>query len=86
LTPWTIGQSSPDQAFHPNWGSRGRRFKSCQPDWEVEVNFGSDTHVNGSTLQLTSQVGTLGGWAETIGHELGIEERISEKIAINKGV
>jgi len=23
---------------------------------------------------------------ETIGHELGIEERISEKIAINKGV
>lgn len=23
-----------------DWGSRGRRFKSCQPDWQVELVLG----------------------------------------------
>ena len=33
LTPANV-----DGPYAYDWGSMGRRFKSCQPDWEVEAS------------------------------------------------
>ena len=40
-----------------DWGSRGRRFKSCQPDWEVELYGGV---VPRKVPHLGSKAGSLG--------------------------
>ena len=44
-----------------NWGSRGRRFKSCQPDWEVGASSPLKSHPNSpaGALSLRKNIATV---------------------------
>jgi len=44
--------SNPQELRARNWGSRGRRFKSCQPDWKVDVSRPVDTLFSRSANAL----------------------------------